>query len=201
MIYTFFPGLDIYQTYCNFDWNPIQVKNINPPVKFAAIMKKIILLLFLTAFSVVTGILRSQNPGISDDVSYINSLLKANPYTDTFLEITFYYTIEITPASELVVNMDFDGPFSSSFKSRITDLDRNLRIDTALEGTSSICWSCKPDTTMKAGNCVYFENTTKDGEKDFHYTDNICVMISRKSDIRNKLIEAFNRLFGEVLEQ
>jgi hypothetical protein len=97
--------------------------------------------------------------------------------------------------------MDFDGPFSTSLKASLLDLERTQRIDTALEGTSSVCWYCNSDTTKGAAPCVYCESTTKEGEKQSHFTDNICVMIARKSEIREALIKAFDQLFKHVLEE
>jgi hypothetical protein len=163
-------------------------------------MKKMIAIVLLFVLA-STGEMQSQQPTVREEISNINSLLKANPYRDTFLEITFYYSIDITTAKELVVNMDFDGPFSTSLKASILDLERTQRVDTALEGTSSVCWYCKSDTIKGAAPCVYCESTTKEGEKQSHFTDNICVMISRKSEIREALIKAFDQLFKSVLEE
>jgi hypothetical protein len=159
------------------------------------------ILVFLICF--LSGIVpvKSQELSVRDEISNINSLLKSNPYRDTFLEITFNYSIDITPDRELVVNMDFDGPFKTTVKARITDLHSTLQIDTALEGTSSICWYCKPVENISLTNCVYNESITSRGEKESHYSDNICVMISRQEEIRGKLIQAFNKLFTKVLEQ
>ncbi len=163
-------------------------------------MKKIAAFIFLNCI-LPFNLIMSQPKDVRENIRNINALLQANPYTDTFLEITFYYSVDVTPEKELVVNMDFDGPFRTIFKAGISDLDRTLRIDTALEGTSSICWYCKQDTSRKPANCIINETVTKDGEKDSHFTDNICVMISRKSEIRSKLIEEFGNLFRKVLEQ
>lgn len=164
-------------------------------------MKRIILFVFLTYLLSGIAAVKSQELTTTEEINYINSLLKANPYRDTFLEITFFYSIDITQEKELVVKMDFDGPFKTIVKARIPDLNTALQIDTALEGTSSICWNCKPSGTNSQTNCVYNESITSGGEKESHYSDNICVMISRKEDIRGVLIKSFDRLFKRVLEQ
>jgi hypothetical protein len=164
-------------------------------------MKTIFILIFLAGFLPGIESLKSQELTVRDEINSINSLLKANPYRDTFLEITFYYSIDITSQKELVVKMDFDGPFKTNVKVKISDLNLSLQVDTALEGTSSICWYCNPGGISGEANCVYNESTTSQGEKESHYTDNICVMISRESEIRNSLIKEFDKLFQLVLEQ
>ena len=153
--------------------------------------------LFLSGFERIYP----QETSIGDDIKNINTLLKENPYKDTFLEITFFYSIDITENKDLIVYMDFDGPFRTMTKVNVLKLKQPVQIDTALEGTSSICWTCQPDSTSKPCSCVYYESITSDGEKDSHYTENICVMISRKSGIRGKLVRCFEELFRKLLEQ
>jgi hypothetical protein len=172
-----------------------------PSAKNDAMMKRMIILVFLTI--VLSGIstVQSQELSVNEEIIYINSLLKANPYRDTFLEITFYYSISVTPDKELLVNMDFDGPFKTSLKARISELGRSFLRDTAYEGNSSVCWHCKSADDLKENVCVYNETITSENEKESHYSDNICVMFSREGDIRARLIEAFDKLFRMVLEQ
>ena len=164
-------------------------------------MKKMIICLFLTF--ALSGIvpLKSQELSVREEIDYINSLLKANPYKDTFLEITFYYSIDVTPDSELVVYMDFDGPFKTIMKANMKKLDNTIQIDTALEGTSSICWNCNYDKVTGQNNCVYSEKIDKGGDKESHFGNNICVMVTRQSDIRDKLINAFRVLFKKFPDQ
>jgi hypothetical protein len=164
-------------------------------------MKRIFILVFLAGFFSGNETLKSQELSVKDQVDSVNAILKENPYRDTFLEITFYYSIDITSEKELVVKMDFDGPFKTIVKAKITDLNRSLGIDTALEGTSSICWYCNNAGLNSDANCVYNESITAQGEKESHYTDNICVMISRENEIRDRLIKDFDKLFRRVLEQ
>lgn len=164
-----------------------------------AIMKRLIFILSFFLSGIIT--INSQELAYKQDIDYINSLLKENPYKDTFLEIVFFYSIDITPSRELIVKMDFNGPFRTIFKAKIADLNTTLQIDTALEGTSSVCWYCKTDQSNKETSCVYSESITTEGENESHYSDNICVMISRKNEIRNKLITAFGNLFKKILEQ
>lgn len=164
-------------------------------------MKRMTVLIFLIfALSGINKV-KSQDPAVREDINLINSLLKENPYKDPFMEITFYYSVDITADNELVVNMDFNGPFKTIVKARIMDLDSSLQIDTALEGTSSVCWFCKSDGKEEKASCVCNESITTDGEKESHYNDSICVMISRKAEIRDELIKAFSRLFKKFLEQ
>jgi hypothetical protein len=164
-------------------------------------MKRIIFLVFLTCFLPGIGTVKSQEPAVRDEINFINSLLKANPYRDTFLEITFFYSIDITSDKDFVVNMDFDGPFKTILKAKIIDLGGSFLRDTAYEGNSSICWYCKTDDTTIENNCVYNETITSGLENEFHYSDNICVMFARDSNIRDELIKLFDKLFKRVLEQ
>jgi len=144
--------------------------------------------------------IKSQDPTVGEDISYINSLLKANPYRNTFLEITFFYSIDVTTEKELVVNMDFDGPFKTMVKARIIDLGSSYLRDTVYEEEGSICWYCKTEDSKKENNCVYNETITSGTEKESHYSDNICVMFSREGDIREILVKTFDRMFKKVLE-
>ena len=162
-------------------------------------MKRIIYLFLLTVFVFGFSQLKSQDVLIRGKISYINSLLKANPFVDIFNEITFFYSVDITTDKELVVNMEFNGPFKSLMKSAIAELDRSLPEDT-IYGSSSICWYCRPGVKTKGSNCVYNETITTDGEKEHHYSDNICVMFANNIDICYKLDSAFNQLFTKVLE-
>jgi hypothetical protein len=107
----------------------------------------------------------------------------------------------ITDQKELVVNMSFNGPFRTSGKVSMHDLDPVIRIDTALEGTSLICWYCKPDSSSRPGNCIYNVTIPDQGNKESHLSDNICIMISRKTEIRSRLIRSFQELFSKVIEQ
>lgn len=164
-------------------------------------MKRIVVFVCLTYLLSGIAPLKSQNPTARDEIDYINSLLKANPYRDTFLEITFFYSIDITPDKELIVKMDFDGPFKTILKAKIIDLGSLFLRDTSYEGISSICWYCKTDDPLKEHNCVYNETITSDLEKESHNSDNICVMFARDSHIRDELLKVFDKLFKKILEQ
>ena len=164
-------------------------------------MKRIIVFVSLTYLLSGIAAIKSQELSAREEINYINSLLKANPYRDTFLEITFFYSIDITPDKDLIVNMDFNGPFKTVLKANVRDLGNSFVRDTSYEGNSSVCWYCKPNEATKVINCVYNETITSETEKESHYSDNICVMFARDSNIREDLIKAFNRLFKLVIEQ
>jgi hypothetical protein len=172
-----------------------------PETKNGVMMKRMNILVFLTI--IISGIspVQSQELSVNDEIIYINSLLKANPYRDTFLEITFYYSVSVTPDKELIVNMDFDGPFKTILKAKISDLGRSFLRDTAYEGNSSVCWHWKSDDALKENTCVLNETITSETERESHYSDNICVMFLRDGDIRARLVKAFDKLFSMVLEQ
>lgn len=164
-------------------------------------MKRIFILIFLAGFLPGTETLKSQELTIKAEINSINAILKENPYRDTFLEINFYYSIDITSDKELLVKMDFDGPFKTVLKARVADLGKSFLRDTAYEGNSTICWYCATDDTKKENNCVFNETITSETEKESHYTDNICVMFARDSNKREELIKDFDKLFQLVLDQ
>ena len=164
-------------------------------------MNRILILIFLAGFMPGIETLKSQELTVKDEINFINTILKENPYRDTFLEITFYYSIDVTSEKELIVKMDFDGPFKTVLKARVADLGKSFLRDTAYEGNSTICWYCATDDTKKENNCVSNETITSETEKESHFTDNICVMFARDSNIREKLIKDFEKLFQLLLEQ
>ena len=164
-------------------------------------MKRMIIFVFLSSLLSGTLTVKSQELTITQEIDYINTLLRANPYRDAFLEITFYYSIAVSAEKELIVNMEFDGPFKTTLKAGINELGRSFLRDTAYEGNSSVCWHCKSDDPEKENSCVYNETITSGTEKEFHYSDNICVMFAREGYIRGKLLKAFDNLFTMVLEQ
>jgi hypothetical protein len=163
-------------------------------------MKKHIFLviIFISAFSLSS--LNSQSLTIRETIDYINTLLKTNPYTDNFLEITFNYSVDLTSNNELVVKMEFNGPFRSVIKAEISDLDHMLQEDFCRENSNSICWYCKPKVPAGSDNCVNNEIINSGGETENHYSNNICVMFSNRNKICNKLYTAFDNLFKKVLE-
>ena len=74
-------------------------------------MKKKYILIGVLLIALSQSGLRSQSVTVKETVNNINALLKANPYVDNFLEITFFYSIEVTPDRKLVVTMESEGSF------------------------------------------------------------------------------------------
>jgi hypothetical protein len=162
-------------------------------------MGKNIFLVFIFVFAFNQCTLKSQSLTIKETINYINTLLKTNPYIDNFLEITFYYSVDITSKNELVVNIEFNGPFKSIIKSKISDLDHFFQKDFCNEASNSICWYCKPEDLTKYNACVYNEIIISEGGNENHYSNNICVMFSNQNEICDKLYNAFDYLFTKVL--
>jgi hypothetical protein len=162
--------------------------------------KRLILLYFLIISLSGVESLKSQDPGIRKEINYIDSLLKTNPYLDTFLEITYRYSIDISPEKELVVNMDFNGPFTTTFKARLTDLNNAFVIDTSSDWSSSVCWQCKTSPAGKEERCIYQENLYPGGKKDIVDSDDICIKLTTQSNIRLRLIKSLEELIKKVLE-
>jgi hypothetical protein len=163
-------------------------------------MIRMFFLIWIIGFIFNLTPLKSQNLSIQETVNYIDTLLKTNPYIDNFLEITFSYSVDITSNKELVVSMEFNGPFKSILKSKISDLDRIFQKDVCGDTSNSICWYCKHEDLAKSNACVYIENITTGGEKEGHYSNSICVMFSNRNGICEKLYNAFDHLFTKVLE-
>jgi hypothetical protein len=163
-------------------------------------MKKYTFLVFIFVFTINVVPVKSQCLSARETLDYINAILKTNPFVDTFNEITFYQTIDITKNNELEVRMDFNGPFKSIARSNISDLDLVLPRDSCIEISNSICWNCKAKGTTGINDCVYNENIYTGGEKEIHASNNICIMFSNQNSICEKLNVAFDCLFKKVLE-
>jgi len=162
-------------------------------------MKRMIFLALITSILSWITDLKSQDLTFRKEVSYIDSLLLKNPYFENFLEITYYYSLDITAEKELIVKMDFNGPFTTTFTARLTDLNNTFIVDTT-EYSSSVCWLCREDETGKEKRCIKQENLYTTGEKDIVDSDNICIMLTTQSEIRLELIKAIEELVKKVLE-
>ncbi len=162
-------------------------------------MNRIIFLVLMTGFLSAAETIKSQDLPFRKEVSFIDSVLRKNPYFESFLEITYYYSIDISAEKELIVKMDFNGPFTTTFTARLTDLNNTFTVDTT-EYTSSICWLCKEGDAGKENQCVRQANFYTTGEKDIVDSDNICIMLPKQTKIREELIKAIEDLVKKVLE-
>jgi hypothetical protein len=162
-------------------------------------MKKVAFLLLVTWFTFISSALESQNLSTREIINDINTLLQANPYVDNFLEITFYYSIDVTSDNELVVNMESKENFKSTFKAKIFDLDNSYQKDFCNKASNSISWTChSKDTVIQKRGCVYVEGTVPGGGEANYFQDNIDVMFSNRSGVCEKLYNSFNQLFIKV---
>lgn len=176
----------------------LQLRN-NAPITIAE-MKKYVLLILILICAINAVPVKSQCLSARETLDYINAILKTNPFVDTFNEITFYQTVDITKNNELEVSMDFNGPFKSIARSKISDLDFGLPRDSCNEISNSICWICKTKGLTGINDCVYNENIYTGGEKEIHVSNNICIMFSNQNSVCEKLNVAFDCLFKKVLE-
>jgi hypothetical protein len=162
-------------------------------------MKKTLIALLLLIFILSDCQLKSQDikSGKNITVEYINSLLKNNPYTDNFQEITFFYSIEITPENELVVNLEYDGPFRSNFRSKISDLNPVPQNNSTMIQSTYLCWQCKSVDSGGHSSCVQNEIIYTSGEKELHTAGEISVMFSNDKKVYSKLFDAFDKLFSQ----
>lgn len=162
-------------------------------------MKKVVFWFFAATIAFMPSALKSQSPSNAEILNTINTLLKTNPYVDNFLEITFYYSADITPENELVITMESKGNFKSIFKSKISDLDYSYQKDFCSNSVTSIIWQCRSKDKTNADDCVYVEGTVPGGADANYHQDNIAVMFSNKNGICSKLYDSFNQLFKNVL--
>lgn len=160
-------------------------------------MKKLVFTFFLLIFLFNVNSISSQNPDVGDLVKTINSLLKENPYIDDFQEITFYYSVDVTPENEFVVNLEFDGPFKTLFRSKFSDLNPAVQNNPTMLPSTHLCWNCKSIDSKEGNSCVYNETIYEGGDKEVHTSANICVMFSNQKGVYNKLRKAFDQLFSE----
>jgi hypothetical protein len=163
-------------------------------------MRKNMILGYIFVLVCSCATLRSQDLTIRETINNIDTLLKTYPYYDSFNEIAFYYSVDITSKNELVVIMESAGAFKTIFKTKISDLEHSGQKDSCNEEPDCISWHCKSDEKTKNDGCVYVTGTIPGGIEANYYQNNISVMFSRKALICNKLYKAFNDLFTKVLE-
>lgn len=162
-------------------------------------MKRSILLLSIVLLAGLLTQAVSQDSNIRAGIDSVNTVLKANPYYDGFNEIAFNYTVSITNERELVVEMNFDGPFKWIYKAKIDDLELNLRNEPCRESPSSVCWVCKKNETGVPGNCIQAEMLMTDGGSQKENASNICISFSARAGICNNIYTSLNRLMTNVM--
>jgi len=162
-------------------------------------MKRWTLLAFLTSLFSGLATVNSQDLPFRKEVNYIDSVLQKNPSLENFLGITYFYSIDITAEKEIIVIMDFKGPFTTTSTARVADLNESFVVDTS-EYSSSICWNCRKDISDTEKRCIKLENLYTSGEKEIVDSEDICIMLPAQSDIRLKLIIALKELLKKVRE-
>jgi hypothetical protein len=162
-------------------------------------MKKAILMFLFTAIGAGQHYVNAQDVTIKEDLDSINAVLRAHPYHDGFNDISFYYSVDITQDKELVVEMNFNGPFTWIYKARISDLDISSKKDACRESSNSLCWICKQTDSGQPGSCVQAEMKFTDGGSEKENSSNICVSFSGQNLICNELNNKFQLLFSMVL--
>jgi hypothetical protein len=163
-------------------------------------MKKYMSLIFICILTLYQSVLNAQNLAVKETVDSINTILKANPYVDNFLEISIYYSADISSNNELVVIMESPGSFKTIFKVKIADLEISVGKDFCTRMSNSFIWYCKPADTKNRNSCVSVEGTMPGGAEANYHQDNIAVMFSNRNEICGKLNSAFNNLFSEVTQ-
>jgi hypothetical protein len=161
-------------------------------------MKKSIIMIVFTSFLAGHNYLNSQIFTFKESLDSINSTLKAYPYIDRFNELTFYYSVNITPENELVVEMNFDGPFKWIYKAKISDLDLSPKKDACRESMNSLCLVCKMADSTRVNSCVIAEMVYTDGGTQKENSSSICVSFSGQG-ICNDLNKKFQRLLTYVI--
>lgn len=160
-------------------------------------MKKTILFLFTLLISGISININAQESSIKASIDSVNAILKANPFYDGFNEVSFPNAVSISQDRELVVDMDFNGPFRWVYKAKISELDLTLRNDPCRESPSSVCWTCKK-TGGTPGNCITAEMIMSDGGSQKENASNICVSFSARKGICNDIYLRISRLLNRV---
>jgi|WetSurMetagenome_2_1015567.scaffolds.fasta_scaffold436724_2 hypothetical protein len=163
-------------------------------------MRNAALIIFAVIIMSFDSALFSQELPFRKEEASIDSILRKNPYNENFLGITYYYSIDITADRELVVKMDFDGPFVSTFSARISDLAPNPVVDTT-EYSSSLCWHCPTDASGNEKQCVRQENHYTNGDNDLVMSDDICIMLPTNKQLRISLINSIEELVKKVASE
>lgn len=161
-------------------------------------MKKIILMIVVVAIFSRQNKVASQSAAFNQSLDSINTILKTNPFHDGFNDISFYYSVSITSHKELVVEMNFDGPFKWVYKAKISDLDLTFKKDICKDSPGSICWLCKQTEPGKPNSCIQAEIIYTDGGSEKENSSNICISFSSRPTICNDLNMRFQRLFSNL---
>ena len=163
-------------------------------------MRKNMVLCCIFLFVCNCSTLKSQGLTIRETINNIDTLLETNPYYDSFNEIAFYYSVDITSKNELVVTLESKGNFKTIFKTKISDLDHSYQKDFCSKNPGCISWYCKSKDKTKSDGCVSVTGTIP-GDMEANYNqDNISVMFSNEALICDKLYNAFNYIFIKVLK-
>jgi len=162
-------------------------------------MKIMAILVFLTINFSGIHIVKAQDLPFRKEVNFIDSVLRKNPYMENFLGITYYYSIDLTAEKEIIVIMDFNGPFTTTYKASIADLNNAFVVDTS-EYSSSMCWHCTEDGSGIEKRCIKQVNLYTTGEKEIVDSDDICIMLPAHSEVRLVLIKAIEELVKKARE-
>jgi len=163
-------------------------------------MKKAIIIFVISVLVASHNYINSQDVTLKETIDSINVMLKSNPYIDSFNEISFFYSVDITPENVLVVEMTFDGPFKWVYKAKISDLDTSPKKDPCRESPGTLCWTCKHEASEKAGSCVQAEMILTDGGSTKENSSSICVSFSSRG-ICNELNRKFQFLFSKIMNE
>jgi hypothetical protein len=157
------------------------------------------ILVFLTSIFSGIATVNSQDLPFRKEVNYIDSILQKNPSTENFLGITYFYSLDVTAGKEIIVVMDFKGPFTTTFTGSLPELKDSFVVDTS-EFRSSLCWHCGTDAAGKEKRCIKQEILYTSGEKEIVDSEDICISLPLQRDIRLNLINAIEELVKKVLE-
>ena len=158
-------------------------------------MNKAFYIVLLIIINLINYNAFAQDAEVNKSVDSINAILKSNPFHDGFNDISFYYTIDVTQDRELIVEMNFDGPFKWVYIAKLQELDLYVK-DACNESPSSLCWTCKQTDPGKPNSCIRAEMIFTGGGSEKENATNICVSFSGRNMICNDLNTKFQRLFS-----
>jgi hypothetical protein len=162
-------------------------------------MKNSICFLFFLSTLCFSQNITAQDVAIRKEIQYIDSVMNRNPYFDKNLSIIYYHSLDITADKELVIKMDFKGPFICTSIVKLADLEFPFTVDTS-EYSSSIIWRCKQLTPDRTTRCVKQEHAFTGGERDTIDSDEISIMLPSETRLRLGLIKSIDELIKKVLE-
>ena len=144
--------------------------------------------------------INAQNMSIQETVTYINNLLKENPYFDNYMKVYEYYSIDVNSNYDFIIHYRSSLNTRTDYRMKVSDLSYTYKNDYCSRNTEMIAWGCKTQDYANPTRCVMAESYNNDGSKETHYFVNMSISFSNKNEICDKIYNSLDYLFKKILE-